>query len=173
MRREDKEIIIDDLSQRIAKTKHFYITDISKLNAEETSVLRKKCFEKEIQLLVVKNTLLRKALEKLNHDYSPLYDVLKDSTSIMFCDSSSTPARLILEFRKRLDKPMLKAAWVEESIYIGDNQLDVLSSIKSKEELIADVLQLLQSPVRNLLSALSVPGRQLAGVIKTLSEKEN
>lgn len=173
MRREEKEIIIDDLSNRIAKTKHFYLTDISELSAEQTSVLRRKCFEKEIQLLVVKNTLLRKALEKLNPDYSPLYDVLKESTSIMFCESSSTPAKLILEMRKKLDKPILKAAWVEESIYIGDNQLDALSSIKSKEELIADVLMVLQSPMKSLLSALSSPGRQMAGVLKTLSEKEN
>jgi large subunit ribosomal protein L10 len=173
MRREEKDIKIDDLSQRIAKTKHFYLTDISDLNAEQTSVLRRKCFEKEIQLLVVKNTLLRKALEKLNQDYSPLFDVLNNSTSIMFSESSSTPAKLIIELRRLLDKPILKAAWVEESIYIGDNQLDTLSSIKSKEELIADVLLVLQSPLKNLLSAISSPGRQMAGVLKTLSEKEN
>ena len=173
MRREEKEIIIDDLKQRIANTKHFYLTDTSHLNAEETSDLRRKCFEKEIRLMVVKNTLLKKALEKLEVDYSSLYEVLKDSTSIMFCESGSSPARLILEFRKKKDKPILKAAWVEESIYIGDNQLDALSNIKTKEELIADVMMLLQSPVKNLLSAIASPGRQMAGVLKTLSEKEN
>lgn len=173
MRRVEKDVIIDDLSKRLSQTKHFYLTDISNLNAEETSALRRKCFEKDIQLLVVKNTLLRKALEKLDRDYSSLYDVLKDSTSIMFCESSSVPAKMILEFRKSKDKPILKAAWVEESIYIGDNQLEALSSIKSKDELIGDLLLLLQSPMRNLLSTVSTPGRQIAGVLKTLSEKAN
>ena len=171
MRREDKDVIIDDLSQRISNTKHFYLTDISELNAEETSALRRKCFEKNIQLLVVKNTLLRKALERSNVDYSPLFGVLKDSTSIMFTEGNSTPAKLIKEFRKKNDKPILKAAWVEESIYIGDDQLDALSSIKSKEELIGDVLLLLQSPMKSMLSAISAPGRNLAGALKTLSEK--
>ena len=172
MRREEKDVIIDDLSQRIAKTKHFYLADISNLNAEETSKLRRKCFEKQVQLLVVKNTLLRKALERSNIDYKPLFDVLTDSTSIMFTETNSLPAKLIKEFRRKHDKPILKAAWVEESIYIGDDQLDVLSSIKSKEELIGDVLLLLQSPMKGLLSAISAPGRNLAGALKTLSEKE-
>jgi len=172
MRREEKDVIIDDLSQRIAKTKHFYLTDISNLNAEQTSKLRRKCFEKQIQLLVVKNTLLRKALERSNVDYSPLFDVLKESTSIMFSETNSLPAKLIKEFRKKNDKPILKAAWVEESIYIGDDQLDALSSIKSKEELIGDVLMILQSPMKSLLSAISAPGRNLARAPKTLSEKE-
>jgi large subunit ribosomal protein L10 len=171
MRREDKDVIIGDLSQRIANTKHFYLTDISELNAEETSALRRKCFEKNIQLLVVKNTLLRKALERSDVDYSSLFGVLKDSTSIMFTEANSTPAKLIKEFRKKYDKPILKAAWVEESIYIGDEQLDALSSIKSKEELIGDVLLLLQSPMKSVLSAISAPGRNLAGALKTLSEK--
>jgi large subunit ribosomal protein L10 len=173
MRREEKETIINDLSQRIANTKHFYLADISNLNADETSRLRRKCFEKDIQLLVVKNTLLRKALEKSELDYSPLFDVLKDSTSIMFCETSSIPAKLIKEFRKTNEKPILKAAWVEMSIYIGDNQLDALANIRSKEQLIGDLLSLLQSPMKSLLSAISAPGGQLAGALKTLSEKEN
>ena len=172
MRREEKDVIIDNLSKRIANSRHFYLTDISHLNAEDTSNLRRKCFEKEIQLLVVKNTLLRKALEKSKLDYSPLYEILKDSTSIMFCGASNIPAKLIKEFRKTHTKPILKAAWVEDSIYVGDNQLDALSTIKSKEELIGDVLLLLQSPMKGLLSAISAPGRQLAGALKTLSEKE-
>lgn len=173
MRREEKESIIDDLSKKISDSKHFYLADISRLNAEETTVLRRKCFEREIQLLVVKNTLLKKALEKSEVDYSPFYDVLKDSTSIMFCEASSVPAKLIKEFRKTHEKPVLKAAWVEESVYIGDNQLETLSSIKSKEELIGDVLMLLQSPMKSVLSALSSSGNKLAGVLKTLSEKES
>ena len=173
MRREEKEIIIDDLAQRLNDTKHFYLTDISALNAEDTSNLRRKCFEKEISLLVVKNTLLRKAMEKSEGAYDDLYDVLKDSTSIMFSETGNTPAKLIKEFRKTMEKPVLKAAFVEESIYIGDDQLEALSNIKSKDELLGDLAMLLQSPARNLVSALASSGSQLAGALKTLSEKEN
>jgi large subunit ribosomal protein L10 len=173
MRREEKDVIIEDLAQRLNQAKHFYLTDISELNAEETSNLRRKCFEKEISLLVVKNTLLRKAMEKSEGDFDDLYDILKDSTSIMFCESGNTPAKLIKEFRKSMEKPLLKAAFVEESIYIGDDQLDVLSKIKSKEELLGDLLMLLQSPAKNLVSALASSGSNLAGALKSLSEKEN
>jgi large subunit ribosomal protein L10 len=172
MRREDKNVIIDNLVTDLNQTKHFYLTDISELNAEETSKLRRRCFESQIRLLVVKNTLLKKAMEKSDGDFDELYDVLKDSTSIMFCENSSVPAKLIKEFRKTKDKPVLKAAFVEESIYIGDNQLDKLSSIKSKEELLADLLTLLKSPATNLASALASNGSKLAGALKTLSEKE-
>jgi len=173
MRREEKDVIIDNLAQRLNDTKHFYLTDISELNAEQTSNLRRKCFEKEISLLVVKNTLLRKAMEKSDGDFNDLYDVLKDSTSIMFCETGNIPAKLIKEFRKTMERPILKAAFVEESIYIGDEQLELLSSIKSKEELLGDLLNLLQSPVKNLVSALASSGSELAGALKTLSEKEN
>ena len=173
MRREDKNVIIDNLVSDLNETKHFYLTDISELNAEETSNLRRKCFESQIRLLVVKNTLLQKAMEKSEGDFDPLYDVLKDSTSIMFCETGNTPAKLIKEFRKTMDRPILKAAFVEESVYIGDNQLDSLSTIKSKEELLADLLSLLKSPATSLASALSSGGSNLAGALKTLSEKEN
>ena len=173
MRREEKDVIIEDLAQRLNDAKHFYLTDISELNAEETSKLRRKCFEREIGLLVVKNTLLRKAMEKSEGDFNDLYDVLKDSTSIMFSETGNTPAKLIKEFRKTMEKPVLKAAFVEESIYIGDDQLDALSNIKSKDELLGDLAMLLQSPARNLVSALASGGSQLAGALKTLSEKEN
>ncbi len=172
MRREEKEIIIEDLSQQLTETKHFYLADTSGLNAEETSNLRRKCFEKDIKLLVVKNTLLRKALEKIEGEYESLYDVLKESTSVMFCETGNIPAKLIKDFRKDHEKPILKAAYVEESFYIGDEQLEVLSSIKSKEELIGDVLTLLQSPMKNVVSALSSSGNNLAGAIKTLSESK-
>ncbi len=172
MRREDKNVIIDNLVSDLNETKHFYLTDISELNAEETSNLRRKCFESQIRLLVVKNTLLQKAMEKSEGDFDPLYDVLKDSTSIMFCETGNAPAKLIKEFRKTMDRPILKAAFVEESIYIGDNQLDSLSTIKSKEELLADLLSLLQSPATNLASALGSNASNLAGALKTLSEKE-
>jgi len=173
MRREEKDVIIENLAQRLNATKHFYLTDISELNAEETSNLRRKCFEKEISLLVVKNTLLRKAMEKSEGDFDDLYDILKDSTSIMFCETGNTPAKLIKELRKTMERPLIKAAFVEESIYIGDNQLDVLSNIKSKNELLGDLLMLLQSPATNLVSALASSGSQMAGALKTLSEKEN
>ena len=173
MRREEKDVIIEDLAQRLNDTKHFYLTDISALNAEDTSSLRRKCFEKEINLLVVKNTLLRKAMEKSEGDFDDLYDILKDSTSIMFCETGNSPAKLIKEFRKTMEKPVLKGAFVEESIYIGDDQLEALSVIKNKEELLGDLLMLLQSPAQSLVSALASGGSQLAGALETLSNKEN
>ncbi len=172
MKREDKDKIINTLTNKINSSKHFYLTDTSNLNAEVTSQLRRKCFEREIQLVVVKNTLLRKALEKCGENFEELYDTLKNSTSIMFSESGSLPAKLIKEFRKTNDKPLLKAAYVEESIYIGDNQLEALASIKTKEELLGDLIALLQSPAKNVLSALQSGKTKLAGIVKTLSEKE-
>lgn len=172
MRREEKNVIIDNLVTDLNQTKHFYLTDISELDAEETSNLRRKCFENQIRLLVVKNTLLQKAMEKSAGDFEELYGVLKDSTSIMFCETGNVPAKLIKDFRKTMEKPILKAAFVEESVYIGDNQLDSLSSIKSKEELLADLAALLMSPATSLASALASSAGNLAGALKTLSEKE-
>jgi len=172
MKREDKNTIIDNLKESIGNSKHFYLADISNLDAESTSKLRRACFEKEIQLVVVKNTLLRKALEKFEGKFEELYGLLNNSTSIMFTQAANIPAKLIKEFRKTSEKPILKAAYVEESIYIGDDQLDALSSIKSKEELLGDLILLLQSPARNVLSALQSGNSKLAGIVKTLSEKE-
>ncbi len=172
MKREDKNKIIDDLTRRLEDAKHFYLADISELNAEDTSMLRRKCFEKDISLIVVKNTILRKVLEKSNGDFDDLYGTLKEPTSIMFTDTGNVPARLIKEFRKGHEKPLLKAAFVEESIYIGDDQLELLTNIKSKEELLGDLVALLQSPAKNVISALQSGGSQLAGIVKTLSEKE-
>jgi large subunit ribosomal protein L10 len=172
MKREDKDRIISNLTESINHSKHFYLTDTSELNAESTSQLRRKCFEQDIKLLVVKNTLLRKALEKCSENFEELYEVLKNSTSIMFSEKGNVPARLIKEFRKTLDRPLLKAAYVEESFYIGDDQLDALARIKTKEEVIGDVILLLRSPAQNLLSALLSSKQKLAGIVKTLSEKE-
>jgi large subunit ribosomal protein L10 len=172
MNRDEKNRIIDKLTDSISQARHFYLADISDLNAETTSKLRRACFEKDITLVVVKNTLLQKALEKFEGKFEGLYGSLKDSTSIMFSDVNNIPAKLIKEFRKINQKPVLKAAFVEESIYIGDDQLDALSCIKSKEELIGDLVLLLQSPARNVLSALQSGGSKLAGIVKTLSEKE-
>ncbi len=173
MTREEKNAIIDQLTEQINTYGHLYIADISTLNAGDTGDLRRKCFEKEIKLIVVKNTLLKKALEKAEKDYSPLFDVLKDPSSIMLSDTANLPAKLIMDFRKEHEKPVLKAAYVEESVYIGDEQLETLASLKSKEELIGDVILLLQSPMKNVMSALQSGNNILTGVLKTLSEKEN
>ena len=173
MNREEKNRIIENLTDSISNAKHFYLTDISDLDAETTSKLRRACFEKEIGLVVVKNTLLQKALEKFDGKFDDLYGVLENSTSIMFAEVNNIPAKLIKEFRKTNQKPVLKAAFVEESIYVGDEQLEALSTIKSKEELIGDLILLLQSPARNVLSALQSGGSKLAGIVKTLSEKES
>ena len=173
MTREDKNLLIDKLTEQINKYPHFYLTDISDLNAETTSKLRRKCFEKQIELIVVKNTLFIKALEKSGKsDFTQLYDSIKGSTSVMFTETGNIPAKLIKEFRKANPKPLLKAAFVEESIYVGENQLETLVSLKSKNELVADVIALLQSPAKNVVSGLQSGRNILAGVVKTLSEKE-
>jgi len=171
MKREDKAVIIDNLAERLKEASHFYLADVSDLNAEQTSLLRRKCFEKDIELVVVKNTLLRKAMEKTGTDFSEMFGQLKGSTSIMFAEIGNVPGKLIKEFRAKSDKPILKAAYVEESIYIGDNQLDTLVNIKSKNELIAEIIALLQSPAKNVVSALQSSGQNLTGILKTLSEK--
>lgn len=172
MKREDKVTIIDQLTERLNEATHFYLTDTSELNAENTSKLRRACFKNDIQLLVVKNTLLQKAMEKAEVEFEPLYDVLKGSTSIMFTNTGNAPGKLIKEFRKTLKKPLLKGAYVEESFYIGDEQLDALANIKSKEELIGDVIALLQSPMKNVVSALQSGGNTIHGILKTLGERE-
>jgi large subunit ribosomal protein L10 len=172
MRQEEKNVIINSLQEQINRYNHFYLTDISELNAHDTSMLRRMCFEREIELVVVKNTLLRKALEKFSGMYDEFYQILNSSTSIMFCNHSNIPAKLINDFRRDHKKPLLKGAYVEESIYLGDDKLDLLIGLKSKEELIADVILLLRSPVTNLLSALQSGGNKLAGVVKTLAERE-
>lgn len=173
MRREDKNAIIDSLVEQINRYPHFYLADTSTLNAAATSSLRRKCFEQEVKLIVVKNTLLKKAFEQCEKtDFSPLFDILKGQTSIMFSEVGNVPARLIKDFRKTSDRPVLKAAFVEESFYTGDEQLNVLANLKSKNELIADVIALLQSPVKTVMSQLQSAPNTLAGVVKTLSERE-
>jgi len=171
MKREDKAVVINELAQKLKEASHFYLTDISDLNAEQSSLLRRKCFEKEIELVVVKNTLLRKAMEQTGTDYSEMFEVLKGATSIMFTDMANVPGKLIQELRKKSDKPIVKAAYVEETVYIGDNQLNALANVKTKNELIGDVIGLLQSPAQNVISALQSGGTTLSGVLKTLSEK--
>jgi len=172
MRKEEKQQIVDSIAQQIRENNHFYLTDISGMDAEGTSLIRRKCFEKNVELVVVKNTLLKRALEQVEGDYSELYDVLKGSTSVMFTETGNVPAKLIKDFRTKNDKPILKGAYVEESVYIGDDQIEALATIKSKEELLGDIIALLQSPVKNVMSALQSGGNTITGVLKTLSEKE-
>ncbi|MFO7922573.1 MAG: 50S ribosomal protein L10 [Bacteroidales bacterium] len=172
MKREEKNVIIQELTEKLNRFDHFYLTDISDLNAADTSMLRRKCFDKSINLMVVKNTLLRKALEQSEKDFEDLYDVLKDSTSVMFSETANVPAKIIKEFRKAHERPVLKAAYVEQSFYFGDGQVDVLSQLKSREELIGDIVMILQSPAKNVVSSLQSAGGKLAGIVKTLSEKE-
>ncbi len=172
MRREEKIAIIDSLAEKFREYSHFYLTDTAQLNAEDTSALRRKCFESDIKLIVVKNTLLKRALEQSGVNFEELFPVLKGTTSIMFTNAGNGPAKLIKEFRIKHDKPVLKAAYVQESIYVGDNMLDALVSIKTREELIGDIILLLQSPAKNVISALQSGGNKLHGVLETLSKKE-
>lgn len=172
MKKEDKDKIIESLVEKIDTYKNFYLADISGLNAADTSALRRKCFEKQVKVEVVKNTLLKKALERCTGNYEELYGTLEQPTSIMFTESANAPAKLIKEFRKTHKKPVLKAAYVQESVYVGENQLDALVNIKSKYEVIGDVIGMLQSPAKNVVSALQSGGGKLAGIVKTLSERE-
>ena len=172
MRREEKNAIIDSLAGILKEYSHFYLTDTAQLNAADTSDLRRKCFESDIKLIVVKNTLLKRALEQSGLNFEELFPVLKGTTSIMFANAGNGPARLIKEFRKKHDKPVLKGAYVQESIYIGDNMLDALIAVKTKKELIGDVILLLQSPAKNVISALQSGGNKIHGVLETLSKRE-
>ncbi len=171
MKTEDKNRLIEAIAEKLKESNNIYIADISELNAEDTFKLRKLCFSKNVKLTVVKNTLLKKAMDKSEKDLGDLYDILKGPTSVMLSEAGNVPARLIKEFRKNSNRPVLKGAYVEEMIFIGDDQLDTLSQIKSKNELIADIIALLQSPVKNVVSSLQSGGQTLTGVIKTLSEK--
>jgi len=172
MKREDKDLLIKELATLIGEWKHVYITDIGDLNAKDTSSLRRQCFEKDIRLVYVKNTLLRKALESYDNKYDELVPSLKGYSSIMLSNTGNAPAKLIKELRKKMPKPILKAAYVEECVYTGDNMLDSLIHIKSRDELIGDIIAMLQSPVKNVISALESGKHTLAGVVKTLSEKQ-
>ncbi len=171
MRKEDKKVLIDSLTQQLKENNNFYLTDISELNAENTGNLRRLCFKYNIKMQVVKNTLLKKAMENVDKEFDELYGILKGNTALMFTESGSAPAKLIKEFRKKSDRPLLKGAFIEETVYIGDEMLDFLAAIKSKNELIADIIALLQSPAKNVISSLQSGGNKLSGILKTLSEK--
>jgi large subunit ribosomal protein L10 len=174
MRKEEKTLLIDALTTQLNEAGYFYLTDTEGLNADKTTDLRRLCFRRDVKLKVVKNTLLRKAMERCDKNLEELYPVLEGPTSLMFADSGNLPAKLIKEFRKKHkhQKPLLKAAYVEEACYIGEDQLENLINLKSRLELIADVVALLQSPVKNVLGALQSGGHKIHGILETLSEKD-
>lgn len=171
MRKEEKQLLINSLTEKLSNSSNFYLTDISNLNADKTSKLRRLCFSRDVKLVVTKNKLLRKAMENSGKEVSELYDTLKGATSVMFSESGNAPAKLIKEFRKTSDRPILKAAYIEETTYIGDEQLDFLIAIKSKNELIGDLIALLQSPAKNVIGALQSGGQKISGILTTLSER--
>ncbi|RNC84956.1 MAG: 50S ribosomal protein L10 [Winogradskyella sp.] len=172
MTREEKSLVIEELTAQLADNSNIYLTDISGLNAVDTSNLRRACFKANVSLSVVKNTLLEKAMEASDKDFGDLPSTLKGNTSVMYSETGNGPAKVIKAFRKKSERPLLKGAFIEESIYIGDDQLDALVEIKSREELLGEIIGLLQSPAKNVISALKSGGGTLAGIIKTLSEKE-
>ncbi len=172
MTREEKSQVIEELTVQLADNTNIYLTDISGLNAGSTSNLRRACFKANVRLAVVKNTLLSKAMEASEKDFGDLPSTLKGNTSVMYSETGNAPAKVIKAFRKKSDKPLLKGAFIEESIYIGDEQLDMLVVIKSREELIGEIIGLLQSPAKNVISALQSGGGKLSGILKTLSQKE-
>ena len=172
MTKEEKALVIESIAAQLGQYPHFYITDIEALNAEQTAALRRKCFEKDVKLVVVKNTLFIKALESVEKADAALVEVLKGTSSIMFSESSKSPAVVIKDFRKGCEKPILKAAYVQDCVYVGDNNLDMLVNIKSREELIGDIVALLQSPIKNVVSALQGnAGQKVAGIVKALEER--
>ncbi|MEZ4970087.1 MAG: 50S ribosomal protein L10 [Flavobacteriaceae bacterium] len=171
MTREEKLNVIQDLTAQLGENSTIYLADISGLNAETTSALRRACYKADIKLAVVKNTLLAKAMEASDKDFGELPTVLKGNTSLMFAETGNAPAKLIKTFRKKASMPLLKGAYIAEAIYVGDDQLDALESIKSKEEMVGEIIGLLQSPAKNVISGLKSGGGKLAGILKTLSER--
>jgi len=171
MTRQEKAEAIENLKEALAGVKTLYLADIAGLNAAQTSALRRACFKENIKLQVVKNTLLAKAMEASNQNFGELTSILKGNTSLLFSDTGNAPAKVIQNFRKKSNKPILKGAFIEEAIYIGDDQIDALVAIKSKEELIGEIITLLQSPTKNVVSALQSGGGKLSGILKTISER--
>ncbi|MDR0830097.1 MAG: 50S ribosomal protein L10 [Prevotellaceae bacterium] len=175
MKKEDKGLIISQIEQTLRSYNVYYLTETQGLNAEQTGAFRRKCAAKDIKMLVVKNTLLKKAFENIGIDHTQFGDALKLNTSLLLSNTGNAPAKLIKEFvgnGKVVSKPVLKAAYVEECFYVGANQLAALEAIKSKNELLGELIGLLQSPARNVISALQSGGGKLAGIVKTLSERE-
>jgi large subunit ribosomal protein L10 len=172
MRREEKNALIEHLTEEINKYEHFYLADIAGLNAQDTTDLRRTCVEKGIKLTVVKNTLFKLALEKAEGSFEDLYPVLKENTAIMFAEVANAPGKVIRDFKKKHEKPILKAAYAAESVFVGEDNLNLLADMKSRDELIGDVVLLLQSPMKTVISQLQSGGQKIAGIVKTLAEKE-
>ncbi len=172
MNKEDKSLLVKELADNIAEFSHFYVVDAGGMNSGKTSSLRSECFKKEIKMMMVKNTLFIKALETAEGEFEPLYDTLVGSSAILFSNVGNVPAKLIKEFGKANKKPVLKAAYVEECVYVGEENLETLVNIKSKDELIGDIVALLQSPAKNVISALQSGGSTIHGVLQTLAERE-
>jgi large subunit ribosomal protein L10 len=172
MNKQEKNELIDVLNNMLEENKNFYLADISGLTAEESSSLRRLCYKQNVSLQVVKNTLLKKAFDRNDVDFSQLDDILKGNTSIMFAEETKAPASVIKTFRKKSDKPVLKAAHIEEEFYIGDTNLSLLAQLKSKNELIGDIITLLQSPAKNVISSLQSSSNKLSGIVKALSERQ-
>ena len=170
MRKEGKESIVVELGEKLKAYPHFYLVDVTGLNAGATSKLRRECFKREIKMVVVKNTLLHKAFEASDVDFEPLYGCLKGSTAVLFCNTANVPAKLLKSYTKE-GIPALKAAYAEESIYVGADKLEELASLKSKNEVIAEIVALLQSPTKNVVSALQSGANTIHGVLKTLGER--
>jgi large subunit ribosomal protein L10 len=169
MTKSEKSIVIDRITSELNESKNIYLTDASGLNSVQTSKLRRACFKSNIKLSVVKNTLLEKAMTSSEKEFGELDQVLKGNTALMFSEIGNAPAKVIKEFRKKVEKPLLKGASIEDAIYIGDEQLSYLADLKSKEELIGDVITILQSPAKNVISALKASGSTISGVLKALS----
>lgn len=172
MNREEKNEVVLELQGQMQEYGNFYIADTSSLSVEQINGIRRKCFESDIVMKVAKNTLIRKAIEGLEGDSSEIFSALKGSSSLLFSKTANAPAKLIKDLRKSGDKPVLKAAYISSSIYLGDDQLNSLVSLKSREELIGEIVGLLQSPAKNVLSALQSGGSKIAGIVKTLQERE-
>lgn len=172
MKKEEKVVIIGEIAELLNKYPNVYVTDTTSLTVAKTNQLRRLCFNKGVKMLVAKNSLIQKAMESNDAErYSGIFDALKGTSALMFSDTGNVPAKLIKEFRKKGDKPVLKGAYIDTAIFLGDNQLDMLSAIKSKNELVGDIIALLQSPAKNVISALKSSGGKLAGILKTLSER--
>lgn len=173
MTREEKGQLIDELTAVLEESNIIYLTDIAGLDSAKTTELRRQCFRNNISIRVVKNTLLKKAMERVEaKEFDELFDSLKGNTAIMISDKGNAPAKVIEDFRKKSEKPILKAAWVDQAVYVGDENLKTLASLKSKEELIGEIIGLLQSPLKTVVSQLQSSGQKIAGIVKTLSEKE-
>jgi large subunit ribosomal protein L10 len=172
MTREEKAKYIDELVAELQDANVFYLADTAELTVEVGNNLRRRCFQSNIRMRVVKNTLLQKAMDRVEgKDFGNLGETLSGATSIMFCEVANVPAKLIQDFRKKNEKPILKGAYIEEAVFIGDNQLDALATLKSREELIGDIIGLLQSPAKNVVSGLKGAGSKIAGILKTLEER--